>query len=129
VKLAIRRGGDEFVWRYESEWPIGRTEWTEYYLDASNRSLSMAATGADATAICSSERSASDEVARVRFSTDPFETETEITGPIKLALWVASTTCGAPIIDLNLKCGHAQPVRCPHRSAPQRRCRPRRPAS
>ncbi len=34
IRLAIRHGGDRYRWRYESEWPIARTRWTEQWLDA-----------------------------------------------------------------------------------------------
>jgi predicted acyl esterase len=35
VKLAIRKGRDEVEWRFEREWPLGRTRWTKFYLDLS----------------------------------------------------------------------------------------------
>jgi len=89
VKLAIRYGHDHYEWRYEKEWPIARTQWTEYYLDASKGSL--------ATKPPREENSVSFEAdpgaakTRVTFSTAPFEQDTEITGPINLHLWVSSS--------------------------------------
>ncbi len=119
VKLAIRRGGHDFRWRYENEWPIARTRWTPHYLDASDGRLPTAVPGAAATASCSSEPSASDEMARVRFSTAPFEVETEITGPMKLALWVSSTTDDADIFAIVRKVDRSgREVRFPGQSSP-----------
>ena len=34
IRLAIRDDGERYHWRYENEWPIARTVWTEYRLDA-----------------------------------------------------------------------------------------------
>lgn len=89
IKLAIRRGDDRYTWRYENEWPIARTRWTEFSLDAAQGALSTDEPAAEATASYEAEPDA--ERAKVAFSTAPFEAETEITGPIKLRLWVSST--------------------------------------
>ena len=44
IRLAIRRDADTYRWRYENEWPIARTQWTEQHLDASApRALDRAA--------------------------------------------------------------------------------------
>ena len=42
IKLAVRRGGDRYVWRYEYEWPLARTQWTPYFLDAPSGTLRRA---------------------------------------------------------------------------------------
>jgi predicted acyl esterase len=97
IKLAIRYGGDRYVWRYENEWPIARTEWTEYSLDASQGTLSTdRPTGAGE--ICfSAEPDASTEETRASFSLGPFGAETEITGPAKLKLWLSSSSDDADL--------------------------------
>ncbi|MBJ8192506.1 acyl esterase, partial [Bacillus cereus] len=41
VKLAIPRGGNNYTWRYENEYPLKRTQWTRFYLDASSNLLSQ----------------------------------------------------------------------------------------
>jgi predicted acyl esterase len=89
VKLAIRHGGERYVWRYENEWPIARTQWTPYYLDGSDGSLSARLPVEEAAVRFSAEADA--ENTAVTFVTAPFEEETEVTGPIKLKLWVSST--------------------------------------
>ena len=119
VKLAIRRGGDDYRLRYENEWPIARTEWTPFYLDARKGSLSLQEPGGDATATCSCEPAAPSEQARVRFSAVPFEAETEITGPLKLALWISSTTDDADLFAIVRKFDPSgNEVRFPGQSSP-----------
>jgi len=89
IKLAIRERGDKFVWRYEYEWPLARTQWTEYYLDAENQTLAKEKPGGSGQVSFSAEPDAEDTNAR--FSTLPFGQETEITGPVKLKVWVSSS--------------------------------------
>lgn len=85
VTLAIRNGS-EITWRGEQTWPIERTKWTPFHLDASNRSLALDAPEMDQSV---SYEALEDTVV---FSTEPFEIETEITGPVVLRLWVSSST-------------------------------------
>ena len=40
VALNIRRPGEKFTLRAENEWPLARTQWTEFYLQPDDRSLS-----------------------------------------------------------------------------------------
>ncbi len=42
VQLLVRHPGEKFVERAEDAWPIPRTDWTEMYLDPSDKSLSDA---------------------------------------------------------------------------------------
>ena len=87
IKLAIRYGtGDQYIWRYESEWPLARTQWTPFYLDSKTGSLNAI----EPSAI--SKVDYDEKTALATFLTTPFVENTEITGPIKLKLWVSSTT-------------------------------------
>jgi len=95
VRLAIRDDGDRYRWRYEDEWPIARTRWTEYHLDATSRSLSTARPSTAAPVTYSAEPHAADR--SVTFSTAPFTEETEVTGPVKLRLWVSSSVDDADL--------------------------------
>lgn len=95
VKLAIRHGGERHVWRYENEWPIARTQWTPYYLDASAAALGPREVASAHTVSYGAEVSV---VTRsVQFSTEPFTQDTEVTGPVKLRLWVSSTSGDADL--------------------------------
>jgi len=106
IRLAIRRSRDRYEWRYENEWPIARTRWTEYYLDAAN--TSDTSDGVIRPEVANSEGSASytAEVGRPReqacatFSTPPFAEETEFTGPVKLKLWVSSSEDDADLFAI-----------------------------
>jgi hypothetical protein len=89
IKLAIRHGGDDYVWRYEYEWPLARTQWTPLYLNAAGGTLATDKPGGPGKAGFSAEPKAAKR--SVSFSTAPFEQDTEITGPMKLKLWVSSS--------------------------------------
>lgn len=90
VQLNIRRPGEKFVWRGENEWPLARTRWTNLYLHpdqtlatgqaASNASLSYEAMGDG-----------------LLFTTEPFATEVEFTGPMSARLWISSSTTDADL--------------------------------
>jgi len=90
VTLQVRHL-DRFVERSEGEWPLARTSWTRLFLDpadgslrekksASSSTLSFAAIGDGAT-----------------FLTPPLKSETEITGPSAVKLFVSSSTPDADI--------------------------------
>jgi hypothetical protein len=90
VRLQIRHL-DRFEERLAETWPLPETSWTTLALDA-------------ATTTLSSEASASEQVvdydaasAGVTFLREPFDAETEITGPLALKLFVSSATEDADI--------------------------------
>ena len=39
VQLQVRHPGEKFVMRDEQEWPLARTQWTQFYLDPASRTL------------------------------------------------------------------------------------------
>jgi predicted acyl esterase len=86
VLLQIRYPGEKFVERHEAEWPLARTQWTRFYLNPEDHSLSRNPV---------SEQGAitygglSDGVS---FLTPPLEEETEITGPSAAKIFVSSET-------------------------------------
>jgi predicted acyl esterase len=108
VKLEIRTGGNmkPYPFRFESEWPIGRTRWIKLYLrvdsaqqstHASNAEGALVAEPPAATACISYPAGApahGHEGARngVSFETAPFSEDTEVTGPLALNLWVSSSS-------------------------------------
>ncbi|MDQ2797491.1 MAG: CocE/NonD family hydrolase [Actinomycetota bacterium] len=99
VMLAIRNGKD-ISWRAEQEWPIARTQWTDFHLDAASRSLGTKAPTADAEV----SYLALEET--VTFASAPFETETEVTGPVVLRIWTSSSTTD---LDLFVRLGRVEP--------------------
>jgi uncharacterized protein len=86
VLLQVRHPGEKFVERHEDEWPLARTRWTKYYLDAGALALS---TGAPKAAGSATYGGFSEGVTLL---TAPLEKDMEITGPIAAKLWVSSAT-------------------------------------
>jgi predicted acyl esterase len=86
VQLAIRRPDGTATLRQEHEWPLARTAWTRFYLDAGAHTLGSSAPAQAAEA---SYRAMQESVS---FSTAPFEQDTEFTGPACLRVWVSSST-------------------------------------
>jgi uncharacterized protein len=86
VQLNIRHPGEKFVLRHENEWPLARTQWTKFYLDAANKTLSTKPpTQAGQITYEALGKG-------ITFSLPPFEHDTEITGPMAAKLFVASST-------------------------------------
>ena len=85
VQLAIRKGR-EVVWRDEQEWPLARTQWSRFYLDAANISIDVEQPKTEAQVGYAAPEG------DVTFMTAPFAQDTEVTGPLALKLWVSSTT-------------------------------------
>src|SRR5229473_4329849 len=117
VKLLIRKGGHgNSQWRFENEWPIKRTRWTKFFLRPAARgsdeavpgalvreaprkasSLSYSASGMTKAGVASASWTSTALAGSlppmgVSFATDPLEEDTEVTGPVVLVLWVASST-------------------------------------
>jgi predicted acyl esterase len=90
VQLQVRHV-DRFVERAENEWPLARTKWTRLYLHPTG-------------ALAASKAAAKKSVLRfeamgdgITFLTAPLESQTEITGPSALKLYISSSTSDADI--------------------------------
>jgi putative CocE/NonD family hydrolase len=117
VKLLIRKGGHgNYAWRAEHEWPLARTRWTKFYLRPDPRrgddeaegtlatesprkaaSVSYPASGMTKAGVASASWTSTALAGSmprmgVSFMTAPLLEDTEVTGPVVLVLWVASTT-------------------------------------
>lgn len=90
VKVLVRHV-DKFVERDEAEWPIPRTQWTKYYLQADGKTLSTT-TPADPSTL--SFKAMGDGLT---FVTEPLRAPMEITGPSALKLRISSSTVDADI--------------------------------
>ncbi|HYL87490.1 MAG TPA: CocE/NonD family hydrolase [Burkholderiales bacterium] len=90
VQLNVRHPGEKFEIRHENEWPLARTKWTRFHLDADGMRLSTHAPRAAKTL-------AYDPMGNgVTFSMLA-ERETEITGPSVLKAWISSATRDADL--------------------------------
>ncbi len=91
VQLNVRHPGEKFVLRYENEWPLARTRWTNFYLDPAARTLTLKPPASEGSVTYDGLGEG------VTFDTAPLDEETEITGPSALKLWVSSSTADADI--------------------------------
>ncbi len=90
VQIQVRHV-DKFVERKEKEWPIKRTNWTKYYLNPADTSLTT-------KNVTSRGKVTYDALADgLTFLSSPFLKETEITGPSAARLWVSSSTRDADL--------------------------------
>ncbi len=91
VQLAIRHADGTAEMRTEQEWPLARTAWTAFHLDAADGSLG------DAPPRGAGRASFEAMGEGLSFSTAPFAQDTEFTGPAVLRLWVSSSTTDADL--------------------------------
>ncbi len=106
VKLEIRTGGSmkPYPFRYENEWPIARTQWTKMYLDIARDAPAKGDTTVGSMSL--QQPSAEKQVSYsagpghyrpvhgdsgISFETPSMDTDTEVTGPLVLNLWVSSS--------------------------------------
>jgi len=116
VKLLIRKGGHgNSEWRFENEWPLQRTRWTRFFLQPRARngdqnpgrlaaeapsravSVSYSASGMTKAGVASASWTSTALAGSlpqmgVSFETEPLRDDTEVTGPVVLVLWIASST-------------------------------------
>ena len=91
IRLQVRHPGEKFVERHETEWPLARTQWTHFYLNPHDMSLSR--TPVQATGSVSYEAMGEG----VTFSTPPLSEPMELTGPSALKLFLSSSTVDADV--------------------------------
>ena len=89
VQLQVRHI-DRFVERHENEWPIGRTQWTRFYLQ-DNFSLKNEKANSSKTVTFDAMGDG------VTFLSEPLAKQTEITGPLAAKLFVSSSTSDADL--------------------------------
>lgn len=83
VRLEVRETRDEYQVRNENEWPLARTHYTRLYLDA-NKAALASQPAPEAKVVYSSTQGGSASFAIT------FDRDTELTGYIKVKLWVAA---------------------------------------
>jgi len=91
VSLNIRHPHEKFVLRSENEWPLARTQWTQYFLQPEGLALSVQPS-AIVTAL---EYETTGD--GLTFRTSPITKSLEITGPVAAKLWVSSETTDADL--------------------------------
>ena len=91
VALNVRHPGEKFVLRGETEWPIARTLWTKYFLQADGLGLSPQEPASTARLDYDTTGEG------LTFSTPPMTQSLEITGPVAAKLFVSSQTIDADL--------------------------------
>ena len=91
VSLNVRHPHETFVLRGESEWPLARTQWTKYYLQADGLALTPREPSAAATLTYETTGDG------LTFRTPPMTKSLEITGPVAAKLFVSSPTTDTDI--------------------------------
>ena len=92
VRLRVRTVDGGFIDRSEDAWPIPRTVWTTMHLDPAGGALL-----AEPLQQASEASFSALEDPGITMLTAPFETETEITGPVSATLFVSSSTSDADL--------------------------------
>ena len=93
VRIEVREGIDVGQERAEQEWPLARTQYRPFYLDAKSEALKAGPVG-DESSVSYDSTSAEPQA----LFSHSFEKDTELTGYFKLKLWVQ--TDGADDMDL-----------------------------
>ena len=108
VKLEIRTGGSTkpYAFREENEWPLARTQWTKLYLNIEQDAPAKGSSKAEGSLVAKA-RSGAKSIdysagpghyrpvsgrSGVSFETPAMTEDMEVTGPLVLNLWVASTS-------------------------------------
>jgi uncharacterized protein len=103
VLLQVRHPGERFVARAENEWPLARTQWTKFYLNSADFSLSPLSPHPNPPPQAGEGREGAARITfdalgeGVTFMTPPLKAETEITGPVAAKLFVSSSTADADL--------------------------------
>ena len=84
VRLEVRENLYDSIVRYENEWPIARTKYTKLHLDAATGTLNFDRVRGPRTISYNSEDPNSRALFKITFDKD-----TELTGQMKLKLWVS----------------------------------------
>jgi len=90
VQLQVRHV-DRFVERHENEWPIARTQWTRFHLNAADHSLAREPAGVAKSVTYDALGDGT------TFVSAPLDNETEITGPLAARLFVSSSSTDADL--------------------------------
>ena len=91
VLLQVRHWGEHFIERGENEWPLERTQWTKFYLNPADLSLTSKKSEKAGTVAYGGLGEG------ILFLTPPLEKEIEITGPAAAKLFISSETSDADI--------------------------------
>jgi predicted acyl esterase/plastocyanin len=90
VDVQLRTGSDTFTHLYGDTWPLEGTEWTKYYLDARDKTLSTKDAEVDSSSEAQWAREELGSSHQLTFLTEPLERDVQIAGPVNAHLWVST---------------------------------------
>jgi predicted acyl esterase len=92
VDVELRTGPETFTHVYSDTWPLEQTEWTNYYLDVKDKTLSMHEPKREGVA--EAQRNVDDYGIsdQVTLLTKPLKRDVQVAGPLSAHLWVSSET-------------------------------------
>jgi predicted acyl esterase len=91
VSLNIRHPNEKFLLRGENEWPLARTQWTQYFLHPDGFLLTPKPSPQSTTLAYDAGGDG------LTFRTPPLTKSIEITGPVAAKIWLSSQTTDADV--------------------------------
>ena len=88
VRLEVRKTYDQYTVRSEQTWPVAHVHYDPWYLDAQQQALVKQPEEQEGTVTYSSEKMETSEAGNASFELR-FSHDTELTGNMKLKLWVS----------------------------------------
>ena len=88
VRLEVRQTYDQYAVRYEQTWPVAHVHYEMWYLDAQQQALVKQPGEQEGAVTYSSEKVETSKARRASFELR-FSHDTELTGNMKLKLWVS----------------------------------------
>jgi uncharacterized protein len=113
VRMTVRLGGGGYYWQDENEWPIARTVYTRYYLEAAHSSfkgddhrnhflkISKTVPAEESSGTYSAEVNVGKNPGwahGISFITEPMSENLVLAGYLKLGLWISSTSTDMDIV-------------------------------
>jgi predicted acyl esterase len=89
IRLEVRKTYDQYTVRHEQNWPVARTQYDKWYLDAQQHTLVEQPVEQEGSITYSSELVETSRAGRASFDLR-FSQDTELTGNMKLKLWVSA---------------------------------------
>jgi predicted acyl esterase/plastocyanin len=92
VNVELRTGPDTFTHVFGDTWPLERTQWTKYHLEAEDKTLSTVEPEKESSV---EAKYTKDPVAgnsdQITFLTEPLPQDVQVAGPLSAHLWVSSS--------------------------------------
>ncbi|KAL4802077.1 Alpha/Beta hydrolase protein [Aspergillus unguis] len=93
VRFIMRSGRGEYEWKEDTQWPLSHTKYLDFYLDASQKALSLNTPIKPGVSIYSAEAPTNQTASpHAIFESPPLTDDINLAGPISTILWVSSSS-------------------------------------